>query len=109
MEKIISTTILLTLIMDPLGNLPIFMTILKNFNSQRRRLILIREMLVSLLIMIIFLFSGENILKFLNLKTETVSISGGIILFFIAIQMIFPKKKKIIKKFFLKKNRFLFR
>jgi MarC family membrane protein len=106
MEKIISTTILLTLIMDPLGNLPIFMTILKNFNSQRRRLILIREMLVSLLIMIIFLFSGENILKFLNLKTETVSISGGIILFFIAIQMIFPKKKNN-QKVFLKEEPFL--
>ncbi|CAL4323000.1 UPF0056 inner membrane protein YhgN [Buchnera aphidicola (Sipha maydis)] len=94
MKKIISTTTLLILIMDPLGNLPIFIAILKNINSKRRRLILIREMLVALFIMVIFLFSGENILKLLNLKTETVSIAGGIILFFIAIKMIFPDKKK---------------
>ncbi|CAL4323213.1 UPF0056 inner membrane protein YhgN [Buchnera aphidicola (Chaitophorus populicola)] len=93
MQTIISTTILLLLIMDPLGNLPVFMTILKNFNSQQRRLILIREMGIALFIMILFLFSGENILKFLNLKTETVSISGGIILFFIAIKMIFPNNE----------------
>ncbi|NIH41272.1 MAG: YhgN family NAAT transporter [Buchnera aphidicola (Periphyllus aceris)] len=90
MKSMISTTILLVLIMDPLGNLPIFMTILKNFDSKRRRIIIIKEMLVALLIMFTFLFSGENILSFLNLKTETVSISGGIILFFIAIKMIFP-------------------
>ncbi|NIH16533.1 MAG: YhgN family NAAT transporter [Buchnera aphidicola (Periphyllus lyropictus)] len=100
MKKIISITILLILIMDPLGNLPIFMTILKNFKSKKRKIILIREMLSALLIMIIFLFSGKKILVFLNLKTETVSISGGIILFFIAMKMIFPdeiKKKKKIK------------
>lgn len=101
MKKIISVTILLILIMDPLGNLPIFMTILKNFKSKKRKIILIREMLSALLIMIIFLFSGKKILAFLNLKTETVSISGGIILFFIAMKMIFPidikKKKKEIK------------
>ncbi|MCW5197541.1 YhgN family NAAT transporter [Buchnera aphidicola] len=90
MQTIISITILLILIMDPLGNLPVFMTVLKNFNSKQRRLILIREMCIALFIMILFLFSGENILNFLNLKTETVSISGGIILFFIAIKMIFP-------------------
>ncbi|NIG99252.1 MAG: YhgN family NAAT transporter [Buchnera aphidicola (Periphyllus acericola)] len=90
MKNMISNTILLVLIMDPLGNLPIFMTILKNFDSKRRRIIIIKEMLVALLIMFSFLFSGENILSFLNLKTETVSISGGIILFFIAIKMIFP-------------------
>jgi len=68
------------------------MSILKNIEPKRRRIVLLREMLIALLIMLLFLFSGENILKFLNLKTETVSISGGIILFLIAIKMIFPSK-----------------
>ncbi|WP_343187669.1 YhgN family NAAT transporter [Buchnera aphidicola (Periphyllus koelreuteriae)] len=107
MKKMISTVILLILIMDPLGNLPIFMTILKNFNSKKRRIIIIREMLISLLIMTIFLFSGENILNFLNLKTETVSISGGIILFFISIKMIFPNEEIKNKKEILKDEPFL--
>jgi len=76
--------------MDPLGNLPIFMTILKNLDAKRRRIVVIREMIIALVVMLIFLFVGEKILTILNLKTETVSISGGIILFLIAIKMIFP-------------------
>ncbi|CAL4325174.1 UPF0056 inner membrane protein YhgN [Buchnera aphidicola (Protaphis terricola)] len=93
MTKIISTTILLILIMDPLGNLPVFMTILKNLNTKRRKIIVIREMIIALIVMLIFLFIGEKILNIFNLKTETVSISGGIILFLIAIKMIFPSEK----------------
>lgn len=92
MTEIISTTILLILIMDPLGNLPVFMTILKNLNEKRRRIVVIREMIIALIVMLLFLFMGENILNILNLKTETVSISGGIILFLIAIKMIFPSE-----------------
>jgi small neutral amino acid transporter SnatA (MarC family) len=75
---------------DPLGNLPIFMSVLKHLEPKRRRMVLMREMLIALLIMLLFLFAGEKILSFLNLRTETVSISGGIILFLIAIKMIFP-------------------
>ncbi len=87
-----SATVLLFLIMDPLGNLPIFMSILKNLDPSRRRLVLMRELLIALILMLIFLFAGENILAFLNLRAETVSISGGIILFLIAIKMIFPSE-----------------
>jgi len=90
MTEMFSATVLLFLIMDPLGNLPIFMSVLKHVDPKRRRVILIREMLIALILMLIFLFAGEKILSFLNLRTETVSISGGIILFLIAIKMIFP-------------------
>ncbi|MCW5196359.1 YhgN family NAAT transporter [Buchnera aphidicola (Pemphigus obesinymphae)] len=95
MTEIISATILLILIMDPLGNLPIFMSVLKNIKPDRRKIVLIREMIISLLIMLLFLFAGEKILSALNLRTETVSISGGIILFLIAIKMIFPSEENI--------------
>ncbi|CAL4324237.1 YhgN family NAAT transporter [Buchnera aphidicola] len=95
MTEIISATILLILIMDPLGNLPIFMSVLKNIDSNRRKIVLIREMIISLLIMLLFLFAGEKILTALNLRTETVSISGGIILFLIAIKMIFPSEENV--------------
>ena len=93
MTEMISATILLLLIMDPLGNLPIFMSVLKHLEPKRRRVVLIREMLIALIIMLLFLFTGERILAFLNLRTETVSISGGIILFLIAIKMIFPSEE----------------
>lgn len=90
MTEMISVTVLLLLIMDPLGNLPIFMSVLRHLEPRRRRIVMIRELLIALVIMLLFLFTGEKILAFLNLRTETVSISGGIILFLIAIKMIFP-------------------
>lgn len=90
MSEILSAAVLLILIMDPLGNLPIFMSVLKHTEPRRRKAIMIRELLIALVIMLIFLFAGERILAFLNLSAETVSISGGIILFLIAIKMIFP-------------------
>ena len=90
MTEMISATVLLLLIMDPLGNLPIFMSVLKHLEPRRRRVVLMREMLIALGLMLLFLFAGERILMFLNLRTETVSISGGIILFLIAIRRILP-------------------
>lgn len=90
MNEIISAAVLLILIMDPLGNLPIFMSVLKHTEPKRRRAIMVRELLIALLVMLVFLFAGEKILAFLSLRAETVSISGGIILFLIAIKMIFP-------------------
>ncbi|XBC39118.1 MAG: YhgN family NAAT transporter [Buchnera aphidicola (Nurudea shiraii)] len=107
MKEMISSTVLLILIMDPLGNLPIFMSILKNLEPKRRRIVLLREMIIALLIMLLFLFLGENILKFLNLKTETVSISGGIILFLVAIKMIFPSHAHENHELKIKKEPFL--
>lgn len=89
-----SAAIMLFLIMDPLGNLPIFMSVLKSIEPKRRRIILARELLISLAIMLLFLYSGQAVLDFLNVKEQAVSIAGGIILFLIAIRMIFPTPGK---------------
>lgn len=86
-----SAAVMLILIMDPLGNLPIFMSVLKRIEEKRRRIILVRELLIALVILFIFLFSGQALLDFLNVRQESVSIAGGIILFLIAIKMIFPQ------------------
>ncbi len=85
-----SAAIMLFLIMDPLGNLPIFMSVLKMIEPKRRRVVLARELSISLGIMLLFLYSGESVLNFLAVQQETVSIAGGIILFLIALKMIFP-------------------
>lgn len=82
---------MLFLIMDPLGNLPIFVSILKGVPQERRTRVLIRELLLAYGIMVGFLFAGRYVLNFLHLRQESVSISGGIILFIIAIKMIFPR------------------
>ena len=61
MNEIISAAVLLILIMDPLGNLPIFMSVLKHTEPKRRRAIMVRELLIALLVMLVFLFAGEKI------------------------------------------------
>jgi multiple antibiotic resistance protein len=86
-----SAAITLFLIMDPLGNLPVFMSVLKTIEPKRRRKVLARELLFSLIIMFTFLFSGQIVLDFLNVRQESVSIAGGIILFLIGLKMIFPQ------------------
>ncbi|WP_371187561.1 YhgN family NAAT transporter [Thalassotalea maritima] len=87
---ILTAAVTLFLIMDPLGNLPIFISVLKGIDEKRQRLILIRELLFALIIMLFFLYAGQSILDFLHLRQESVSIAGGIILFLIAVKMIFP-------------------
>ncbi|MEO9944316.1 YhgN family NAAT transporter [Paraglaciecola sp.] len=86
-----SAAVTLFLIMDPLGNLPVFMSVLKSIEPKRRKFILARELLFSLIIMMTFLFSGQAVLDFLNVRQESVSIAGGIILFLIGLKMIFPQ------------------
>ncbi|WWO95276.1 MAG: YhgN family NAAT transporter [Candidatus Dasytiphilus stammeri] len=90
MSQILSTAILLFLIMDPLGNLPIFMVILKPWDKNTQYRIIIREMILALIVMFLFLFLGEKFLHFLDLKTEVVSMGGGIVLLLIALKMLFP-------------------
>jgi multiple antibiotic resistance protein len=91
----LSAGILLFLIMDPLGNIPLFLSLLKNVAPERRRLVLIRELIIALVVLFFFLFSGKYLLSALQLKAESVSIAGGIVLFLIGIRMIFPSRDGI--------------
>ena len=94
---ILSAGLTLLLIMDPLGNIPLFLSILKTVeNESRRRKILIRELFFALLVLLLFLFAGEYLLQWLNLRQEAVRIAGGIVLFLISLRMIFPSEKGIM-------------
>jgi multiple antibiotic resistance protein len=92
MVDVFSAGVTLFLIMDPLGNLPIFAAVLKGVAPERRTRVVLRELVLAYLVMLAFLFAGRYILAFLHLREETVSIAGGIILFIIAIRMIFPRR-----------------
>ncbi|GDY26267.1 MULTISPECIES: YhgN family NAAT transporter [unclassified Agarivorans] len=87
----LSAAVMLFLIMDPLGNMPVFLSMVKHLDPKRRRIVLLRELVFALSVMFAFLFAGEQILGFLNLRQEAVSIAGGVILFLIALKMIFPQ------------------
>tara|TARA_R110002072_G_scaffold284396_2_gene448465 strand:- start:63449 stop:64036 length:588 start_codon:yes stop_codon:yes gene_type:complete len=87
-----AAAVTLFLIMDPLGNIPIFLSILARVAPERRRRILIRELLIALGLMLVFLFIGPGILHLLGLSREAISIGGGLVLMIIAIRMIFPSR-----------------
>ena len=74
----LSAAILLFLIMDPLGNIPIFLSLLKDVAPKRRRAVMVRELLIALAVLLVFLMGGQWILKALQLREESISIAGGI-------------------------------
>ncbi len=86
----LSAGILLFLVMDPLGNVPLFLALLKDVPPKRRQFVMIRELLIALAVLLAFLIGGQYLLSLLQLKQESVSIAGGIVLFLIAIRMVFP-------------------
>lgn len=90
--KLFSAVVTLFLIMDPLGNIPLFLSALKDVRPERRRKVLIREILFAYIVLLTFVFLGSYVLRLLSLQQETISIAGGIVLFLIALRMIFPQE-----------------
>ena len=90
METLWATAITLFLIMDPLGNVPIFLVVLERVAEHRRRRIILRELVIALIVMLLFLFAGPSMLRALGITAEAVAIAGGLVLLIIAIRMIFP-------------------
>ncbi len=86
----LSAALLLFLILDPLGNIPVFLGLLKPLPDHRRRIVLARELLIALAVLFIFLWGGQYLLEMMHLRQESVSIAGGIVLFLIGLKMIFP-------------------
>ena len=82
---IASAALLLFLILDPLGNIPVFLSILR-----RQRIVIARELLIALGVLMLFLWGGQYVLEAMHLRQESVSIAGGIVLFLIGLRMIFP-------------------
>ena len=86
----LSAALLLFLILDPLGNIPVFLGLLKPLPARRRRIVLARELLIALFVLFAFLWGGKYVLELMHLRQESVSIAGGIVLFLIGLKMIFP-------------------
>jgi len=78
-------------VLNALGNIPIFVAMLGRFDIKHQRRIIIRELLIALLILLLFNFFGDNILKFLGISQPIIGMAGGTLLFIIALGMIFPK------------------
>ena len=93
---IASAAILLFLILDPLGNIPVFLSLLRGMPAHRQRVVLVREMLIALGVLMAFLWGGRYALELMHLRQESVSIAGGIVLFLIGLRMIFPPPEGLL-------------
>ena len=87
---------LLLFVMDPFGNIPLVLSLLKDIEPSRRRRIIARELLIALGVLLTFLFLGQEILDFLGLQRESVTIAGGIVLGIIGLRLIFPRQDGVM-------------
>ena len=93
---VLSAALLLFLILDPLGNIPVFLSVLKPLPPKRQRVVLVRELLIALGVLMGFLWAGKYALDLMHLRQESVAIAGGIVLFLIGIRMIFPRPEGLL-------------
>ena len=85
-----SATVLLLLITDPFGNIPIFANALRQVSPERRVWVILRENLIAFGVLLTFMFVGERFLQLMGLHDTSLQMAGGVVLFLIALRMIFP-------------------
>ncbi|MGH8456759.1 MAG: MarC family protein [Stenotrophobium sp.] len=95
---IASAAVLLFLVMDPLGNIPVFLSALKQVPMARQRRVILREMLIALIALLLFLLLGGQLLRLLGLSEAALGVAGGVILMLIALRMVFPTPEKPLEE-----------
>ena len=88
-SEFLSAVILLTLVIDPFGNVPLVNAMLGGVAPARRRLVILRECAIAFVILMAFMVAGRKVLEVMHLSETALSIAGGVILFMIAIRMVF--------------------
>ena len=96
--SLLSIALLLFIVLDPFGNMVTLNTLLGALPAARRRRIMFRESVIALGILLLFVFAGGALLRALGLDTYTLGISGGIVLFMIALGMVFPARRVVDEK-----------
>ena len=90
---ILSLAFSLFILMDSVGNIPLYISFLKHLSPERQRIVIFRELLIALFIIILFAFLGEGLMNFLHIGSHTIQVAGGLILFLLSLKMIFPPYK----------------
>lgn len=94
----LSAFLLLFLVIDPIGNVPFYLSALKHVEPKRQNRVILRELLVAFTAMIVFLFAGQFLLKWLQISEPALTISGGVVLFLIALRMVFPSPEASMRE-----------
>jgi small neutral amino acid transporter SnatA (MarC family) len=93
--EIFSAAVLLTLVVDPFGNVPLVVSALKNVAPARRTRVVLRECVAAYAILLAFMAGGQAFMRWLHLSETSLQIAGGVILFMIALRMVFPRPEGI--------------
>ncbi len=93
----VAAGVLLFLVMDPFGNIPLFMVYLRDVPVPRQRRVVLREMAIALFVLVVFLFFGRYLLALLQIGEASLGIAGGIILFLIAVSMVFSGAEQVFR------------
>ncbi|ALE17548.1 Membrane protein, MarC family [Altererythrobacter epoxidivorans] len=92
MELFISAFITLFVVIDPPGCAPIYAGLTKGASAAQARSMAIRASAIATVILLIFALFGEDLLGALHIQLDSFRIAGGLMLFFIAFEMVFEKR-----------------
>jgi multiple antibiotic resistance protein len=95
---VLSAATLLFLVMDPLGNVPFFLSALRQTDPARVKRVILRELLIALVVLVFFLFAGRYVLQALQISEPALTTAGGVILLLIALRMIFPTSDRTLRE-----------
>lgn len=85
----LSALVLLLLVLDPFGSLPIFISVLRPVAPERRRIVALREALIAFAVLAVFMVAGQGFLQLMRLSERSLEVAGGVILLIIAVRMVF--------------------
>ena len=93
--EFLSAVVLLILVVDPFGNVPLIPALVSGCDPKRRTWVVVRECMIAYVILLAFMFGGQGFLHVMHLSEASLSIAGGVILFLIAIRMVFGNPQTI--------------
>jgi MarC family membrane protein len=88
-HSFLSAFVLLLLVLDPLGSLPVFIPVMRQVPPQRRRWVAVREVGIAFVVLFAFMLLGDVFLRLMRLSERSLEVAGGVILLMVAIRMIF--------------------
>lgn len=91
----LSAFILLLLVLDPFGSLPIFISVMRGVAPERRRWVALREVVLAFVALLVFMLGGDAFLRVMHLSERSLEVAGGVILLMISIRMIFSSGESI--------------
>lgn len=94
-SDVFSAAVLLILVIDPFGNVPLVVSAMRSVAPERRARVVLRECVAAYVILLAFMAGGQTFLRWLHLSETSLEIAGGVILFMIALRMVFPRPEGI--------------